>query len=126
MASAFAHAIVGAALWPLFGVEDAPKGTWMIGAGLAVLPDIDVLGFRFGVAYGDLLGHRGLTHSFFVAVVLGSLAAVLFARRASAAPNRPRLCAYFVAAMVSHGLLDAMTSGGLGVAVFAPFDNARY
>ena len=26
----------------------------------------------------------------------------------------------------SHGLLDMMTSGGLGVALFAPFYNERY
>ena len=27
---------------------------------------------------------------------------------------------------VSHGVLDAMTDGGLGVAFFSPFDTARY
>jgi inner membrane protein len=27
---------------------------------------------------------------------------------------------------VSHGLLDAMTDGGLGVAFFSPFDSTRY
>jgi len=26
----------------------------------------------------------------------------------------------------SHGLLDMMTSGGLGVAIFSPFENGRY
>jgi membrane-bound metal-dependent hydrolase YbcI (DUF457 family) len=26
----------------------------------------------------------------------------------------------------SHGVLDAMTDGGLGIAFFAPFDNTRY
>jgi inner membrane protein len=29
-------------------------------------------------------------------------------------------------ATASHGLLDAMTNGGLGPASFAPFDNHRY
>jgi len=33
---------------------------------------------------------------------------------------------YFFLATASHGLLDAMTDGGLGVAFFAPFDNRRY
>jgi inner membrane protein len=33
---------------------------------------------------------------------------------------------YFFLATASHGLLDAMTDGGLGVAFFAPFDNHRY
>jgi len=26
----------------------------------------------------------------------------------------------------THGLLDALTSGGLGIALLAPFDNTRY
>src|SRR5262249_33852605 len=33
---------------------------------------------------------------------------------------------YFFAAAASHGLLDAMTNGGLGVAFFAPFSDTRY
>ena len=33
---------------------------------------------------------------------------------------------YFFLATASHGLLDAMTDGGLGVAFFAPFNNRRY
>jgi len=36
------------------------------------------------------------------------------------------LWAYFFLATASHGLLDAMTDGGLGVAFFAPFENRRY
>jgi inner membrane protein len=33
-------------------------------------------------------------------------------------------CFFIVTA--SHGALDAMTDGGLGIAFFAPFDNTRY
>jgi inner membrane protein len=33
---------------------------------------------------------------------------------------------YLFAATVSHGLLDALTDGGLGVAFFSPFDTSRY
>jgi inner membrane protein len=36
------------------------------------------------------------------------------------------LCAYFFAVTASHGLLDAVTNGGLGIAFFAPFDGTRY
>jgi hypothetical protein len=36
------------------------------------------------------------------------------------------LIAHFSFVTASHGMLDAMTDGGLGVAFFAPFDNARY
>ena len=33
---------------------------------------------------------------------------------------------YLFLATASHGFLDAMTDGGLGVAFFSPFNNARY
>lgn len=126
MASAFAHAAAGAALWPLFRTERAPKRMWVIGAVLAVLPDLDVIGFRFGVAYGDLLGHRGLTHSLLVAVVTGALASLVIVRDDAMKPSRRRIALYLAAATASHGLLDAMTTGGLGVALWSPVDTTRY
>ena len=33
---------------------------------------------------------------------------------------------FLFASTLSHGLLDMLTNGGLGVALFAPFDNGRY
>lgn len=125
MASAFAHAAAGAALWPLFRTPRAPRLTWALGAALAVLPDVDVVGFRMGIAYGDLLGHRGLTHSLLVALAVGGGVGWLLSR---GAPTRDRasLAAYLVVAMASHGILDAMTTGGLGVALAAPLDDSRY
>ena len=36
------------------------------------------------------------------------------------------LIAHFFLVTASHGVLDAMTDGGLGIAFFAPFDNSRY
>src|SRR6267378_8050335 len=38
----------------------------------------------------------------------------------------PGLWRFFFLATASHGLLDAMTNGGLGVAFFAPFCDTRY
>jgi inner membrane protein len=40
--------------------------------------------------------------------------------------ERLRLWTYFFLAVASHGVLDAMTNGGLGVAFFAPFDDRRF
>jgi inner membrane protein len=34
--------------------------------------------------------------------------------------------AYFFLCTASHGVLDAMTDGGLGVAFLSPFDPTRY
>ena len=85
-------------------------------------PDADVLGFRFGIHYGDFLGHRGFTHSLAFAALV---ALVVVSMRGSVA-HRRALWLYLFVATASHGLLDAFTDGGLGVALLAPFDNTRY
>ena len=90
---------------------------------LSMLPDADVIGFAFGIRYADALGDRGLSHSFFFAAVFGVIVAALYGER------RERwlwLAAYFGVVTASHAVLDALTDGGLGVALFAPFSNERY
>jgi len=91
-----------------------------------MVPDLDVIGFRLGIPYGDFWGHRGLTHSLVFAVLLASLV-LLTGFRMGVPGLRPFfLWLYFFLTTASHGLLDAMTTGGLGVAFFSPFDNSRY
>ena len=95
------------------------------GALCAVLPDLDVVGFGYGVQYGDLWGHRGLTHSLlFAALLSGTLVGVWYRQRD--AKVAAMLWLYFFLATASHGLLDALTNGGLGVAFLSPFDTTRY
>jgi inner membrane protein len=126
MASAFSHAVSGLAIGTAFWRPGVPARYWVLGAVAAALPDLDSIGFRFGIAYGDMLGHRGLTHSLLFAAVL-SAAVVAIAFPSGAGPiSRSQLWLYFFLATASHGVLDAMTNGGLGVAFFAPFDNSRY
>jgi inner membrane protein len=92
-----------------------------------MLPDIDVVGFSFGVHYEDLLGHRGLTHSLFFALLVGLAVVTLLFRDAPPLSQRwIRLVIFFFLFTASHGVLDAFTNGGLGVAFFAPFSNKRY
>ncbi len=126
MASAFAHAAAGAALWPLLRTPAARRLTWVVGAALAAMPDLDVIGFHFGIGYGDLLGHRGLTHSLLFAAVVATLLVFVLMRRRASSPDRLRVGAFLFLAIASHGVLDAMTTGGLGVAFFSPFDETRY
>lgn len=52
------------------------RGSWLLGMACALIPDVDVIGFHFGVHYGDLLGHRGITHSLLFAAVLSVLIAI--------------------------------------------------
>lgn len=125
MASAFAHAVAATAIGSSLGVPWRLWGTLALGMACAVLPDLDVVGFFFGIPYEHALGHRGLSHSipFAAAVSFGLLQ---IAYRNSSRVERRRLGVFFFLATSSHGVLDAMTNGGLGVAFFAPFDNTRY
>ena len=95
------------------------------GSVCTLLPDIDVLFLRFGVAYDSMFGHRGITHSLAFAVVLGAAVAFALRHRAAGTPWWA-LWMYFSAATASHGFFDAFTNGGRGVAFFAPFSNDRY
>jgi inner membrane protein len=126
MPTILTHAISAVALGSGFPRRSGTAWILLAGALCAALPDVDVIGFRFGVRYGDLLGHRGLTHSLaFAAVLAAFLVAVLF-RAAARGWSRKALWLYFFVATASHGILDALTDGGLGVAFFSPFSNARY
>lgn len=126
MASVFAHAAAGLALGTAFHSRRLPARFWLLGAACAAAPDLDVIGFWLGVPWGHVLSHRGLTHSLPFAVAMGSLVAWLFFPGPGWADRRRWLAAYFALAMASHGVLDALTDGGTGVAFFAPFDNTRY
>jgi len=125
MASAFSHAIVAVAMGKAFRNKELRWRELGLGAFCSVLPDLDVIGFLFGIEYGDLWGHRGLTHSvLFAALVAGILVALWYRGRPAVAVTG--LFLYFFFCTASHGLLDAMTNGGLGVAFFSPLDTTRY
>ncbi len=126
MASAFSHAIAAAAIGAAFTESRQPARFWLLGMTCAVLPDADVVAFAFGIPYEHMLGHRGLTHSVAFAAVLAAIVVAVAFRGERYSALRLTLWSYFFAATVSHGLLDAMTTGGLGVAFLAPFDGSRF
>ena len=118
------HFLVGAALGQ---AAPAPMRRdwrfWTAAILCSALPDVDVVGFSFDVQYGDLWGHRGMTHSILFAALIGMVAAMfLGGGRAQLLWNA--LLLFLVT--VSHGFLDAMTNGGLGIAFFSPLDTTRY
>ncbi len=123
MPTIMTHAVVGAALGAAAPARRRPALFWALSCGLAMLPDIDVVGVWMGVRSPSMWSHRGVTHSVAAAVAAG-LVAGWFSARACAA-SRGRLAAYFALVMASHGLLDACTNGGSGVAFFAPFTAGR-
>jgi inner membrane protein len=98
-----------------------------LGVVCLVLPDLDVLGFRYCVPYGHVLGHRGLSHSIAFAFFLSaSLAWLLPIEAQPGQALRLMLFGFLCLSTLSHGILDALTNGDLGVAFFAPFDNHRH
>jgi inner membrane protein len=128
----FSHALTATAAaqwWP----GRLPARFWTWTAVCAMLPDIDVIAFAFGIPYGDMFGHRGFTHSLFFAVVIGVLVTWHLWHRPGSDSHRPgarshrlALFIWFTALTASHGILDAMTNGGRGIAFFAPFSDHRY
>lgn len=124
MPSAFSHAIVATAIGKVAEPKVVPGWYWVLGAAASALPDLDVIGFHYGVRYGDLLGHRGFTYSLFFAALLAGVISLALAWQSQISPWR--LFLYLFLATASHGVLDAMTNGGLGVAFFSPFSNTRF
>ncbi|MFN2567117.1 MAG: metal-dependent hydrolase [Gemmatimonadaceae bacterium] len=125
MPSAFSHAIAGLAIGSAFWRPGVPARYWALGAVVAALPDLDVVGYRLGIPYGGVLGHRGISHSLAFAAALSAAIAVALPSGAGPA-SRGQLWLYLFLATASHGVLDAFTNGGGGIAFFAPFHNARY
>jgi inner membrane protein len=144
VASAFGHAAAALAIGAAFPRRSVRPLDRAAGVALAIFPDADVLGWRLGVPYDSLLGHRGLTHSLAFAAAAAALGAAALASsrgggertapsaRDVAETGGPRarrgwwLFAFLFLATASHGFLDAATDGGLVIAFFAPFDATRY
>jgi inner membrane protein len=88
-----------------------------------VVPDLDVLAFHLGIPYAAEFGHRGFSHSLLLALIVALVGAGLAgALRATF----QRTFWFLLIAMASHGVLDAFTNGGLGVAFLWPFSGERF
>lgn len=96
---------------------------------LSLAPDLDVIAFRLGIPYSAPWGHRGAAHSIFVALVLATVATLatrIPPDQVHAGQTRNALWVLCAVVAISHGLLDALTDGGLGIALLWPFSNQRY
>ena len=123
MASLFSHPAVPLAIGLALGTRVISPRLLLAGVAGCLLPDADVVAFYLGVPYESAFAHRGFTHSIFFALACGALAAVA----AKALHTRAWMAFIFVSiATASHGLLDAFTTGGSGIAFFWPFGDARY
>lgn len=123
MASILFHPLVPLTLGYIASRSDVPWRLIVIGMACSILPDFDVIGFKFYIEYQSAFGHRGFSHSILFAALLATLG-LLAAERLKLKPIATAIFLFF--ATLSHGLIDALTNGGLGVAFFGPFHNERY
>jgi inner membrane protein len=126
MPSSIAHASVAVLASPLLDARWRTSRVIGLTAAAAAAPDLDAIGRPFG--YGDVgfLGHhRGLTHSLFAALVFATIA-LAFVARATEPRDRFRIALFVFCVVASHGLVDAFTTYGDGVAIFAPFSWYRW
>ena len=68
MASVFGHGVVG---YTLTKVIDNQNTKWLFIDAICstILPDFDVVTFKFGIPYEHPFGHRGFTHSILFSVI---------------------------------------------------------
>ena len=124
MATIFSHPAIALGLFPWFRDVRNHKKILLTGAALTIVPDLDVLGMYAGIPFDHMLGHRGLSHSLLFASILAAIMSAIFAHRKKI--NALAVWFYLFVCTASHGVLDAFTNGGPGIAFFAPFSNERY
>lgn len=121
------HVAIGLAAGRLYTDPPALRGRRVAAmaafSALSLLPDADVVAFALRIPYAAPFGHRGASHSLFIALALGLVAA--FAARSMRLPVT-RTAAFTAVVVASHGLADALTDGGLGVALLWPFSYERF
>ncbi|MFH1707151.1 MAG: metal-dependent hydrolase [Planctomycetota bacterium] len=119
------HAVTAAVACTALNRDARPRRLWPVAIALAVLPDADVISFPLGIDYGSFFGHRGFFHSIFFALVAATAAYLLF-MRSNGKLRWPAGIAFLTVIAASHGILDACTNGGCGIALLSPFDATRY
>lgn len=122
MPTLLTHPAVPLAVGAALGTRIVPPRLLLAGVALSILPDLDVLAFRFGIGYADSFGHRGFSHSLLFALLAAIAGAIAYR---SMRTRFAIALAFLLVAAVSHGVLDAFTNGGMGVAFLWPWTDLR-
>jgi len=121
------HAFIPIVVGKTVTDKKMPFRFWILGIFCSVLADADVISFNLGIEYGAFFGHRGFSHSLCFAFILSTVVAILAFRKVGIFSKRWCLIwSFFFLINASHGVLDMFTDGGLGIALFSPFDTTRY
>lgn len=112
MATLFAHAALPIA------AGTAPRRLLLAAIFCSCWQDLDLVTFAFEMRPPEALAHRGAAHSLFAAALMAILVAAVVTRSLRAAP-------FLFLCGASHGLIDLVTAGEHGVALFWPLSDAR-
>jgi inner membrane protein len=119
------HIVLGAAIGEVMLGKKIGKKGMLWGALANSLPDIDVIANFFADPVNALLIHRGITHSFFFAVVISPLLAFLFYKTHSKLLQTYKYCLlFFLIAIIAHDVIDVFTAYGTGL--LEPFSHHRF
>lgn len=124
------HSFAGTSVATVPFSRRVPNRVWWLAALCGAVPDFDyawnVHGWDFRhVSAESWLGHRGLTHTPFFALVFATLM-VWLAFRSVDRGTRVRIWIALFLATVSHGLLDGLSLSSPGVPFFFPLSTVRY
>lgn len=125
MASIFGHIAASTALGYAVFPKQTRTATLLLAGFCAFAPDLDVLAFRFGIPYESQWGHRGWTHSIFFAIAFGTLMALSLKAFSPKNTVGYKTGLWLILSTLSHPLLDMMTNGGRGCALWWPFSTER-
>lgn len=120
MASIFGHAIVGYTISKISTNKNL-KRLFLFAVLSAILPDLDILAFNFDIPYSHPFGHRGFSHSILFALIWAVMLMFSLGKQ-----NKLLWFVVIFFSTISHGVLDAMTSGGKGIGFIIPFNNERF
>ncbi|MCK5124749.1 MAG: metal-dependent hydrolase [candidate division Zixibacteria bacterium] len=127
MPTIFTHAITGLAAGKLSFFKDMPARFWIFSIICPMIPDFDVVLSRFGVPFKSFYAHRGFFHSLTFALIVALIVAFIFFKKQGYFSRRwNSLTLYFFIITALHPLMDMLTNGGPGIALFSPFTDARF
>jgi inner membrane protein len=126
MPTIITHGFVGLISGKIFSDSEKAK-FWILSAVVPMIPDADVVGFRFGIPYDSTFGHRGFSHSIIFSVIITLIVMIAAFREISFGSKKwYQYAVFFFLISLSHGILDMFTNGGLGVGLFIPMIDERY
>ncbi len=123
MPTVFTHPAVPLAMGMALGRKVSPPALLVAGVAASILPDLDIITYHMGIPLSHEYGHRGFSHSILFAIFAALLGAhFLKAYKIPWYVSAP----FLFIATISHGILDAFTNGGHGIAFFWPWTKTRY